>query len=74
MTMSMQDFKETVLARAGRDPEYLLDLLTEFTRVVKELEDEVRELKLDNEWLVDYYNQGGTPRHPERPPTWYPDR
>ena len=69
----MKYFIDTVLERAGRDPEYLLDLLTEFTRVVEALQDEVRELKLDNEWLVKYYNQGGTPRHPERPPTWHRD-
>lgn len=69
----MKDFFDTVLDRAGRDPEYLRELLAEFTRVEKELRDEVRELKLDNEWLVKYYNQGGTPRHPERPPTWNGD-
>ncbi len=70
----MKDLIDTVLERAGRDPEYLRELLTEVTRVEKELRDEVealrdevQELKLDNEWLVSYYNQGGTPRHPERP-------
>jgi hypothetical protein len=67
----MRDLIDTVLERAGRDPEYLRELLTEFTRVVEALEDEVRELKLDNAWLLKYYNQGGTPRHPERPPTWH---
>lgn len=70
----MKDFTDTVLERAERDPEFLRELLAETTRVEKELRDEVealrdevRELKLDNEWLVSYYNQGGTPRHPERP-------
>lgn len=63
----MKDFTDTVLERAGRDPEYLRELLTEFTRMVEELQDEVQELRLDIEWLENYYNQGGTPRHPERP-------
>lgn len=70
----MKDFIDTVLERAGRDPEYLRELLAETTRMERELRaevealrGEVRELKLDNEWLVNYYNQGGTPRHPERP-------
>lgn len=70
----MRDLIDTILERAGRDPEYLRELLAEFTRVetemrdeVKALQAEVRGLKLDIDWLVNYYNQGGTPRHPERP-------
>lgn len=52
----MKDLIDTVLERAGRDPEYLRQLLAETTRVEKELRDEVealraevRELKLDVE-------------------------
>lgn len=52
----MKDFIDTVLERAGRDPEYLRELLAETTRMERELRaevealrGEVRELKLDNE-------------------------
>lgn len=52
----MRDLIDTVLERAGRDPEFLRELLAETTRVEKELRDEVealraevRELKLDVE-------------------------
>ena len=68
----MKDFTDTVLERASRDPEFLRELLAETRAEVEALQAEVRKLKLDNEWLVSYYNQGGTPRHPERPPTWLP--
>ena len=57
----MRDLIDTVLERAGRDPEYLRELLTEFTRLekelrdeVRELQDEVRELQQSNEWLLNW--------------------